>query len=187
MVLICTEILLCACCIVCSTIVLRVHEHPPIVPIPEWTRQFFLLKVARRLRINVTNEIIEAEECFDEKSHNSIIHSESTKVTLVEVKTQQKETNFNNHSQTSVQDDDDRYKNSIFEYLKLKKRHYRAVERKEVYEAQWRDLARVIDALFFIVWTVIFVIAHLILFLFLYGNIPTSNQNAVESGPFALE
>ena len=171
------EIVLCSCCIVCAVIVLRIHEYPPIAPIPNWARKFFLLKMARYLRMRVINETIESEDYLDESNKhigNTNNHNGNLKVTLVALKEKKKEDNAANHSQIleQEQENDSRYKAEIIESMKLMKRYYNAIERREIYEAQWRDLARVIDTLFLIFWTIIFAITHLFFYLFLYGNIP---------------
>ena len=168
------EIVLCSCCIVCAVIVLRIHEYPPIAPIPNWARKFFLLKMARYLRMRVINETIESEDYLDESNKhigNTNNHYGNFNVTLVALKEKKKEDNLQKLEQK--QENDSRYKTEIIESMKLMKRYYNTIERREIYEAQWRDLARVIDMLFLILWTIIFTITHLFFYLFLYGNIPS--------------
>jgi hypothetical protein len=53
--------MLCAITTICSTIVLVVHDHPPLVPIPHWAKRLLLKKVASWLCVTVVKEEDEDE------------------------------------------------------------------------------------------------------------------------------
>lgn len=182
MIVICAEVILCTSCIVCSTIVLRVHDHPALKPIPHWARHIFLKKIAPRLNITV----ILQNENFDlypitqvaanghppnhhvTKSTNQIHRKWSAKVSPAEESTNgsNPEEMFNNNNLVAKN-----FENEVKEYFRLKKKQFVEEEKRRLYEEEWRDLARVLDALFLIIWGALFVLMHLMMYLYLYGYI----------------
>lgn len=63
------------------------------------------------------------------------------------------------------------FENEVKEYFRLKKKQFVEEEKQRLYEGEWRDLARVLDALFLIIWGALFVLMHLMMYLYLYGYI----------------
>jgi hypothetical protein len=162
-IIICTEIVICALFVVFSTIVLRVHDHPPLNPIPHWTKRLFLKKVARWLSVKVNEECLEDDPIFTDQSLSGDCASVSNIQLLNYSHSKGEQLNRRNGDEIKSAND------AVREYMALKRWQMCEEMRRTLYEGQWRDLARVLDALFLIFCTFVLFITHLILYLHLYG------------------
>jgi hypothetical protein len=185
-IIICVEVMLCAISIICSTIVLRVHDHPPLVPIPHWAKRLLLKKVASWLCVTVVKEEYENEpdtSLFSNKistaDHLHMKNSTSNGIRKLSIKSLTdsdklgpelaaaaggQSVNNNHRSLKNLEDE-------IREYIKMKKSECCEERKERLYEAEWRDFARVLDRLFLISFTFLFILIHLILYLYLYAYV----------------
>jgi hypothetical protein len=173
-IIVCFEILLCLACTLCAVIVLRVHEHPPIKPIPRWAKNFFIKKLAGRLCITVVKEELDEEDeeveqpprMFPKRDDNNHL-----------MKPQSADGNGyeTGENKLDIQHDIRELLQEVKKHFRIQKKLLRNNEKHELYEAEWRDLARVLDTIFLIFWTIVFAISHLFLYLCLYGNIQSAH------------
>jgi hypothetical protein len=68
--------MLCAITTICSTIVLVVHDHPPLVPIPHWAKRL-LLKKSRQLALC----LLFVKEEYEDEPNNRLF---SNKISLAD-------------------------------------------------------------------------------------------------------
>lgn len=189
----CTDIFNCALCTLCEILVLQIHNHPPLKPIPAWARKLFLGKLAKVLHVTIVTGEIDA--AVNHKNHSPYHASETGSLTFNRKVTM--DTMMMSAADEHPGDDDDtkgilhpwcqrcsdlqeskkmlpsydsKMLDDVRDYLKLRKQLIAAKEKRCAYEDEWRDLARVIDRFFLCFWTVaIGLSAIVLLFMFFHA------------------
>ena len=169
------DILFCVLCTVCEIVVLQIHSHPPISPIPSWAKKIFLKKIASVLFVRVATG--DDSDCNHDNDGDTKTLRESlassdklNDVMSVEMDARRQSENGYDELRRLLFTYDSRLAEDIASYIRRRKKLMKTDEKRRLYEEEWRDLARVIDRMFLCVWFVVIGFCSIFVFLTLIRN-----------------